>query len=457
MGWGKNRAGVPKRRELLQPTMTLRLVSNSYLEESTAKIRVKQVPWEGYQRAGHITLEELALIKKVDRQPKAKTEPLLLSDGQTYASLYLGLLKKLQRVDTLQSILVLIADALTDHEERIILFTEASKSDPDLPFGPLLRILETQDDFVQLKTSQILTVLLSLEKAPLQQWQLQPLLNYLSTCVQGTSQNKRDVAVQCLEAILPRQEVRQAVWAISGILSGLVDILKSNHNPQMNYQVGFCFWLMTFETEIAEEINKKYDVIPLFISVAQAAAKEKVVRVNIATLRNLVTKAPSANLPAMLVAQLLPFVKNLATRKWSDEDILEDVQFLRDELEARFESLTTWDEYTSELTSGHLSWTPVHDSDLFWKENVTRLNDRDHFYLKRLIELLRSSQDPIVLAVAAHDLGQYVKYHERGKKIVTDLGAKTRAMELMSHSSQEVRYQALLSVQRLVSHPWQSV
>ena len=80
-----------------------------------------------------------------------------------------------------------------------------------------------------------------------------------------------------------------------------------------------------------------------------------------------------------------------------------------------------------------------------------------------------------MLAVAAHDLGQYVKYYERGKKyvfrpdirsihltplttrIVTDLGAKTRAMELMSHGSQEVRYQALLSVQRLVSHPWQAV
>jgi hypothetical protein len=28
------------------PTMTLNLVSNAYLEESTAKIRVKQVPWE---------------------------------------------------------------------------------------------------------------------------------------------------------------------------------------------------------------------------------------------------------------------------------------------------------------------------------------------------------------------------------------------------------------------------
>ena len=42
----------------------------------------------------------------------------------------------------------------------------------------------------------------------------------------------------------------------------------------------------------------------------------------------------------MLVAQLLPFAKNLSGRKWTDEDIVEDIQFLRDELSARFESLT---------------------------------------------------------------------------------------------------------------------
>ena len=67
---------------------------------------------KGYQRNGLITSEELALIKKVNRQPKAKTESLLLSDGRSYALLYLGLLKKLQRVDTMQCILVLIGDAL---------------------------------------------------------------------------------------------------------------------------------------------------------------------------------------------------------------------------------------------------------------------------------------------------------------------------------------------------------
>ena len=67
---------------------------------------------QGYQRAGLVTTDELALLKKVDRQPKAKIDSILLSDGRSYALLYLRLLNKLQRVDTMQCILVYIADAL---------------------------------------------------------------------------------------------------------------------------------------------------------------------------------------------------------------------------------------------------------------------------------------------------------------------------------------------------------
>ncbi|KAH7927742.1 ATPase V1 complex subunit H [Leucogyrophana mollusca] len=434
--------------------MSVSLVSNSYLDENSGKIRAKPVPWEGYQRAELVTSEELALIKKVDRQPRAKTESILVSDGQTYALLYLRLLKKLQRVDTMQCLLVLIADALLEHDERIPLFTRASQSDPELPYVPLIRTLEAQDDFVQLKSAQILTVLLSSETTPLQHQHLQPFLKALATLVQGQSLNKRDVAVQCLEALLARPECRKAVWAIPGISAGLVDILRHKPGPQMSYQVTFCFWLLSFEQDVAEQINKKYDIIPLLVSVAQAAVKEKVIRVIVATFRNLITKAPSANLPAMLVAELLPFSKNLSARKWSDEDILEDIQFVRDELESNFESLTTYDEYTSELASGHLSWTPVHESDDFWRENATKLNDKDFEQLKILIKLLGTSNEPLVLAVAVHDLGQYVKHYERGKKVITDMGAKARAMELMTHPDSDVRYHALLSVQLLVSHPW---
>ncbi|KAF9475678.1 ATPase, V1 complex, subunit H [Pholiota conissans] len=434
--------------------MAVSLLSSAYLDENSARIRAKPVPWEGYQRADLITLEELGYIKKVDRQPRAKVEALHLSEGRAYALLYLSLLKKLNRVDTMQCLLVLIADFLQDHEERIPLFFKAVESDPDLPYVPLLRTLEAQDEFVQLKTTQILTVLLSSEFAPLRAQQLRPFLNVLSGFIQGSSLNKRDIAVQCLETLLARPECRQEVWRIPGIIAGFMEILKRNSGPQMSYQVAFCLWLLSFEQNVTEQINKKYDIITTLVEVAQNAVKEKVIRVIVATFRNLVTKAPKENLPAMLVAQLLPFVKNLAGRKWSDEDILEDVQFLKDELNTRFESLTTYDEYTSELASGHLSWTPVHESDDFWKENASKLNDKNYEQLKNLISVLKESTDVTALAVAAYDIGQYVKHYERGKKFVADLGGKARVMELMTHPNPDVRYRALITVQQLVSQPW---
>ncbi|PPQ78181.1 hypothetical protein CVT25_015514 [Psilocybe cyanescens] len=437
--------------------MSISLLSSAYLDENSARIRSKLVPWEGYQRADLITLEELASIKKVDRQPKAKCEAVLLSEGRTYALLYLNLLKKLQRVDTMQCLLILITDALQDHDERIPLFLRAAQTDPDLPYTPLLRALEAQDEFVQLKTAQILTVLLSAEPTPLQTQHLQPFLTILSSFIQGSSSNKRDTSVQCLETLLSRQDCRQEVWRIPNIITGFMDILKRKPGPQMSYQVSFCLWLLSFEQNIAEQINKKFDIIPTLVETAQSAVKEKVIRVIVATFRNLVTKTPTANLPAMLVCQLLPFVKNLATRKWSDDDIIEDVLFLKDELNTRFQSLTTYDEYTSELTSGHLSWTPVHESDDFWKENATKLNDKDHEQLKTLIKVLKDSSDPTVLAVAAHDVGQYVKHYGPGKKPVADLGGKARVMELMTHPNSDVRYRALLSVQQLISQPWLTV
>ena len=42
----------------------------------------------------------------------------------------------------------------------------------------------------------------------------------------------------------------------------------------------------------------------------------------------------------MVVAKLLHFTKSLSGRKWTDQEILEDLQFLQDELQASFDQLT---------------------------------------------------------------------------------------------------------------------
>ena len=36
----------------------------------------------------------------------------------------------------------------------------------------------------------------------------------------------------------------------------LLDILKHNPGPQMSYQVAFCLWLLSFEQNVADELNK---------------------------------------------------------------------------------------------------------------------------------------------------------------------------------------------------------
>ena len=42
----------------------------------------------------------------------------------------------------------------------------------------------------------------------------------------------------------------------------------------------------------------------------------------------------------MLVAKLLPFTENLLTRKWTDSDILDDLEYLKERLQENFQSLT---------------------------------------------------------------------------------------------------------------------
>lgn len=101
---------------------------------------------------------------------------------------------------------------------------------------------------------------------------------------------------------------------------------------QMIYQAAFCFWLFSFDDEIARELNNKFDIIPVLADVARNAVKEKIVRVIVATFRNLVEKAPNANVSAMLGCKCLSLMESLSARKWSDEEITQDIDIVKEVL-----------------------------------------------------------------------------------------------------------------------------
>ncbi|KAF9919685.1 H(+)-transporting V1 sector ATPase subunit H [Linnemannia zychae] len=421
----------------------LAFVSNSYLDELTSNLRARPIPWEGYQRATLITQAELNYIKAVEKKTGEDLSRVVDKEGNVYGELFISLLQKLVRVDTIQSILILIDDLLLDHEERAVYFLQLGQNDASLPYVPLLKCLRNEDLFIALKASKILTTLLCTSPKPNTE-AAGELFRWTTAQLQSKNSAEVDLAVQVLESALRQHSVRIIYWNTPQAVDSLVRILKTeNTGPQMQYQVIYCFWILTFNTEIAQEINRKYDIIPQLVEIAKSAIKEKVIRVVIATLRNMVEKAPEANLAAMATVKLLQFSENLSSRKWSDTDILEDINFLKTQLQENFHTLTTFEVYKAELLSSRLTWSPPHLSDQFWTKNWKELKRENYALLRVLARLLSTSNDATVLSVAASDIGQYVRRDPGSKKFLQEIGVKQKIMELMAHPDQEVRYNSV--------------
>lgn len=59
-----------------------------------------------------------------------------------------------------------------------------------------------------------------------------------------------------------------------------------------------------------------------------------------------------------------------------------------------------------------------------------------------------------MIAVAAHDVGEYVRYFSRGKGLIERLRGKMVIMGHLSHADEAVRYESLLCIQKLMTHNW---
>lgn len=192
------------------------------------------------------------------------------------------------------------------------------------------------------------------------------------------------------------------------------------HPSQVQYQLVFCLWVLTFNPLLAEKMNK-FNVIPIIADILNDSAKEKVTRIILAVFRNLIEKPQDIQVSkehciAMVQCKVLKQLTILEQRKYDDEDISGDVEFLITKLQNSVQDLSSFDEYATEIRSGRLEWSPVHKSPKFWRENALRLNEKNYDLLRILIHLLDTSKDALVLSVASYDIGEYVRHNPRGKQ-----------------------------------------
>ena len=197
------------------------------------------------------------------------------------------------------------------------------------------------------------------------------------------------------------------------------------------------------------------------VDIVKGVPKEKVVRVALATLRNLLGAGYAAS--DMVGCGIMKVLGSLQTRKWADEDIVEDIEFLYSALQVNVVSMSSWDMYAKEVASGKLEWSPSHKSENFWRDNHKEFEKDNFEVLKQLVALLRSPEGDDInphsqtLAIASHDISEFVKHHPEGRRLMTQHGAKGPVMSILKHADPEVQKYALTCVQRLMVINWEFI
>ncbi|XP_056679895.1 V-type proton ATPase subunit H isoform X1 [Monodelphis domestica] len=450
-------------------------VPTNIIAAKAAEVRANKVNWQSYLQGQMISGEDCEFIQRFEmkRSPEEMQE-MLQTEGSQCAKTFINLMTHISKEQTVQYILTLVDDMLQENHQRVSIFFDYAKRSKTTAWSYFLPMLNRQDLFTVHMAARIIAKLAVWGKELMEGSDLNYYFNWIKTQLSsqkllgssialdaGTTggANESSQYVQCvagcLQLMLRVNEYRFA-WVEADGVNCIMGVLSNKCGFQLQYQMIFSIWLLAFSPQMCEHL-RCYNIIPVLSDILQESVKEKVTRIILAAFRNLLEKSTEKETRqeyalAMIQCKVLKQLENLDQQKYDDEDISEDIKFLLNKLGESVQDLSSFDEYSSELKSGRLEWSPVHKSEKFWRENAIRLNEKNYELLKILTKLLEVSDDPQVLAVAAHDVGEYVRHYPRGKRVIEQLGGKQLVMNHMHHEDQQVRYNALLAVQKLMVH-----
>lgn len=425
------------------------------------------IPWETYATTKLISGTGLQFLRRYDHRQQDAKAALLDENGVAYVRLFVGILRDITKEETVEYVLALIEEMLSVNPKRARLFHDDSFANEDI-YYPFLRLLAKKNWFIQEMSCKILTLIISARPKNEEEMKglraasskqacsalddvLKGLVDWLCNQLRRPSHLTRGIgtAVSSLATLLRDPYVRKLFVLADGVqfLTPLISPASNQQSIQLLYEATLCMWLISFNDDSVEAISASH-TLPRLVDVAKSSTKEKVVRVAILTLRNLLGKAKFAG--EMVELGLPKIVQNLKLQAWTDEDLTEALAALEESLKVSIKTLSSFDKYKQEVLSGNLDWTPMHKDSAFWRENINKFEDNDFQVLRIVITLLDTSKEAKTLSICCHDISQFIQNHPSGRAIVLDLKAKVRIMSLMEHDNPEVRREALLCVQKLL-------
>ncbi|CAI4228682.1 unnamed protein product [Auanema sp. JU1783] len=436
--------------------------ATSRLQLEAAEVRTNKPNWGSYLRSQMVPQEDYNFFTAYEAAKNKEERDAVLKandeNGQAVKTI-VNLITNVAKDQNVRYVLTVLDDMLQEDKNRVEIFHRAAATSNKTVWSWFLGILQRQDNFIVNQMSSIIAKLACFGSTLMAGAELNYYFAFLKDQLKSASSNEyMNTTARCLQMMLRIDSYRIAFVEADGI-QAIVAALNGKTNFQLQYQLIFAIWCLTFSPEIARKAPS-CGVIQALGDILSESSKEKVIRIILATFSNILNKVEEREIKReaalqMVQCKTLKTLELMDAKKYDDVDLEEDINFLNEQLHLSVQDLSSFDEYCAEVRSGRLQWSPVHKSEKFWRENAARFNDKGYELLKTLIRLLETSSDPLIRCVAAHDIGEYVRHYPRGKTVIEQQQGKQAVMKLLTAEDPNVRYHALLAVQKLMVHNWE--
>jgi len=415
-----------------------------------SKIVAYKPEWEKHEA----TKAHAANLKHVEIDaPALKNKAILAGNPAFTQSLLDGL--AIRDEDMRQWILTFFFDFLREDSSCFALFDDMFNKGQLKLYKPLMALLESENlnSYIADKAAWLLTAVIG--HVPFY-FTTEDVNGVLKVLLQANGCSEIGI-LEAITNLLKSGEFRRSIWEYPGVSDKIFKVQPKADPPPYLYRCIFAVWLLSFDDEITSHL-KNYAVVKKVKDILSYSRTEKVIRLCLTLLKNLL---PHRELCEEIVEDgVLEAVQQLEFEKWRDAELYDEIRDMSSQIATEVQEMSNFDRYERELQTGVLSWGFIHSSK-FWAENVLKFEQNDFRALKCLAGLLTDpNTEPTTLAVACHDLGEFVTMHPLGKRKVAQLNVKEKIMQLMGSTDQahrEVRREALLCCQKIMLNKWQEM
>jgi len=442
-------------------------MANSHAEPKEAV----QGMWDVHVQLGHISEDEVELIETYRYLPRKQLRDMLI-DGKVVKDYVLALINvvhtfRFQATPEHIKLALRLAKELLSVETRLAvkLFEDNGGNLPYKQMLPMITKGPNSDDAD--KESQDLACLIlayfcSVKDPREMGYALGNCTRWINEHISKADPPGNAASAVSACAILVRSPAARQHYLKSQGPRMLSEMISHPNTPkQMLYEIVLSLWLLTFSEESFDVFISQTAIVRNVSEFCLPHAEDKIARLGLSLLRNLVGQHGSGgeSFSALMVEHgVHERILDLKVRLWQERDepeVNEDIKIILGGLNTDIGSRTSMDKFKSELAGDRLKPGPLH-TEKFWREHAYEFEWKEFQMIKQLISFL-SHQDPTTVALACFDLGEFTRFYEHGKGIMTTLQGKQQIMGLLAHENAEIQKAALKSSAKMLISNWQHI